>query len=124
MSANLDLEPLPRSDFSLAGKRYGVDGGTLHLIVPEGADHPTFRQQKPIDSHDAHLAIRVRSYRAAGAFSARRHLRVSADVLPRRLSGTLPVTSAGIRRMSCSVPGSPPRSPRAGVAGFSGRSSD
>ena len=61
-SVVLELRELARPDFNFPGAWYAVGDRTLHLIVGE---HSTFRTDKQIDSHDAHFAIRVRSYKGA-----------------------------------------------------------
>ena len=61
----LGLEKKDRPDFGFGGAWYGVGDRELHLIVPEPDDNPTLRSDKPIDSHDIHFAIRVRSYAGA-----------------------------------------------------------
>lgn len=61
----LELQEIPRPDFPFGGAWYQVGDRTLHLIVPEGKDQPTYRSYKPIDTHDVHFAIRVSSYRQA-----------------------------------------------------------
>ena len=59
----LGLEPMDRPAFDFDGRWYKVGDRSLHLIVPEDGEDPTFRHGKPIDSRDAHVAIRVGSYR-------------------------------------------------------------
>jgi catechol 2,3-dioxygenase-like lactoylglutathione lyase family enzyme len=63
----LGLKELPRPPFTFPGAWYQVGAGTLHLIVSE---HSTLREGKGIDSHDVHVAIRVKSYRGALAHLA------------------------------------------------------
>ena len=58
----LGLLELPRPPFPFPGAWYQLGDGQLHLIV---AERPTLRVGKGIDSHDIHVAIRVRSYRQA-----------------------------------------------------------
>jgi glyoxylase I family protein len=64
-SGVLGLEETDRPEFPFDGAWYRLGDRSLHLIVPGPGDEPTFRQDKAIDSHDAHFAIRVRSYRQA-----------------------------------------------------------
>jgi glyoxylase I family protein len=64
-SGVLGLEETDRPDFTFDGAWYRLGDRSLHLIVPGPGDEPTFRHDKAIDSHDAHFAIRVRSYRQA-----------------------------------------------------------
>ena len=66
--ATLGLTETARPPFTFAGAAYQVGDRTLHLIVPEPSDNPTFRRDKAIDSHDVHFAIRVRSYSGAVAY--------------------------------------------------------
>ena len=54
----LGLEPMERPPFAFAGRWYKVGDRSLHLIVPEAGNDATFRHGKPIDSRDAHFAIR------------------------------------------------------------------
>jgi len=58
----LELAEMARPAFDFPGAWYRVGDRHLHLIVGE---HPTFRSDKRIDSHDIHFAIRVSSYRGA-----------------------------------------------------------
>ncbi|MGH9313473.1 MAG: VOC family protein [Vicinamibacterales bacterium] len=58
----LGLKELPRPPFNFPGAWYQVGDRTLHLIVGR---HSTFREGKGIDSHDVHVAIRVKSYGGA-----------------------------------------------------------
>ena len=61
----LGLKKITRPDFPFGGAWYRAGDRDLHLIVPEPDDDPTLRGDKPIDSHDTHFAIRVRSYARA-----------------------------------------------------------
>src|SRR4030095_6283799 len=58
----LGLQEIPRPAFPFDGAWYQLGDRHLHLIKGENS---TFRDGKPIDSHDLHFAIRVRSYRQA-----------------------------------------------------------
>jgi catechol 2,3-dioxygenase-like lactoylglutathione lyase family enzyme len=58
----LGLQEIPRPAFPFEGAWYRLGDRHLHLIKGQ---HSTFRDGKPIDSHDSHFAIRVRSYRQA-----------------------------------------------------------
>lgn len=80
----LGLEPMERPPFGFAGRWFKVGDRSLHLIVPETGDDATFRRGKGIDSHDAHFAIRVRSYAAAVAHLESKGFRPSSDRNPRR----------------------------------------
>jgi catechol 2,3-dioxygenase-like lactoylglutathione lyase family enzyme len=91
----LGVQPVARPDFPFAGAWYRVGDSTLHLIVAEKNEVPTFREDKAVDSHDAHFAIRVDSYAAAVAYleskgyrrSTERNPKPTADnPLPMRLS--------------------------------------
>jgi glyoxylase I family protein len=79
----LGVQPVARPDFPFAGAWYRVGDSTLHLIVPEKDDAPTFRQDKAVDSHDAHFAIRVESYSGAVAYLESKGYRRSSDRNPR-----------------------------------------
>ena len=79
----LQLEPMERPAFDFKGKWYKVGDRSLHLIVPKDAESATFRGDKPIDSRDAHFAIRVRSYSAAVAHLESKGYRGSAERNPR-----------------------------------------
>jgi catechol 2,3-dioxygenase-like lactoylglutathione lyase family enzyme len=63
----LGLTGMDRPAFAFAGAWYRVGDRSLHLIVREQGGGATFRHDKGIDSRDAHLAIRVRSYPGAVA---------------------------------------------------------
>jgi glyoxylase I family protein len=58
-------EDLGRPRFSFDGAWFRVGDRSLHLIVPTAGENPTYRTAKPIDSHDAHFAIRVPSFSGA-----------------------------------------------------------
>jgi catechol 2,3-dioxygenase-like lactoylglutathione lyase family enzyme len=58
----LGLKEIPRPAFPFAGAWYSAGSRDLHLIV---ADDPTFRAGKGVNMQDAHLAIRVKSFRRA-----------------------------------------------------------
>jgi glyoxylase I family protein len=80
----LGLERMERPPFAFAGRWYKVGDRSLHLIVPETGEDATFRHGKAIDSHDAHFAIRVRSYAAAVAHLESKGFRPSSDRNPTR----------------------------------------
>jgi glyoxylase I family protein len=61
----LGVEAVPRPAFKFGGAWYRVGDRSLHLIVPEPGEDPTWRSDKAIDSHDVHFAIRVSSYAQA-----------------------------------------------------------
>ena len=82
----LGLEPMDRPEFDFDGRWYKVGDRSLHLIVPTDSEDPTFRQSKPIDSHDTHFAIRVGSYAAAVAHLESKGFRRSTDRNPRPTS--------------------------------------
>lgn len=79
----LGLEPMPRPNFPFDGAWYRVGESTLHLIVPEADDQPTFRQGKGADSHDTHFAIRVARYSEAVAYLESKGYRPSQDRKPK-----------------------------------------
>jgi catechol 2,3-dioxygenase-like lactoylglutathione lyase family enzyme len=60
----LGLTEIERPPFEFAGAWYAVGDGQLHLIVH---DKPTLRT-RGVDSHDVHVALRVRSYGDTVAF--------------------------------------------------------
>jgi catechol 2,3-dioxygenase-like lactoylglutathione lyase family enzyme len=60
----LGLSEIERPAFEFAGAWYALGDRQLHLIVH---DKPTLRS-RGIDSHDAHFALRVASYRGTVAF--------------------------------------------------------
>jgi catechol 2,3-dioxygenase-like lactoylglutathione lyase family enzyme len=60
----LGLREIPRPAFDFPGAWFAVGDRQLHLIVH---DTPTLRS-RGIDSHDVHVAVRVKSYRATVAF--------------------------------------------------------
>ena len=64
----LGLTETARPPFAFGGAWYRVGDRSLHLIVPEPGEQPTFRKEKAIDSHDSHFAIRVHSYAKAVAY--------------------------------------------------------
>jgi catechol 2,3-dioxygenase-like lactoylglutathione lyase family enzyme len=64
----LGLKEMARPPFDFPGAWYALGNGQLHLIAHE---HPTLRSGA-VDSHDTHLALRVRSYGAALAALRRR----------------------------------------------------
>jgi glyoxylase I family protein len=78
----LGLPETDRPPFTFAGAAFLVGDRTLHLIVPEPGETPTFRKDKPIDSHDVHFAIRVRSYAAAVAYLESQGFRASDERTP------------------------------------------
>lgn len=61
----LGLREIPRPPFPFPGAWYDLGGQQLHLIVHPGGH--TLRNTREIDSHDGHLALRVRSYAQAKA---------------------------------------------------------
>ena len=79
----LGLEPMERPPFDFKGKWYKIGDRSLHLIVPADDKSATFRGGKPIDSRDAHLAIRVGSYAAAVAHLESKGYRASTERNPR-----------------------------------------
>jgi glyoxylase I family protein len=79
----LGLEAIARPDFPFDGAWFRVGNSTLHLIVPERTDVPTYRRDKAIDSHDAHFAIRVTSYSGALAYLESKGYRRSGERNPR-----------------------------------------
>ncbi len=58
-------EDMRRPDFEFKGAWYKLGDRHVHLIVPSATERPTLRLGKAIDLHDAHLAIRVRSFSGA-----------------------------------------------------------
>jgi catechol 2,3-dioxygenase-like lactoylglutathione lyase family enzyme len=60
----IGLVEIERPPFQFPGAWYRAGDRDVHLIV---GMRSTFREGKGIDSRDAHLAIRVKSYRAAVA---------------------------------------------------------
>jgi len=61
----LGLNELERPSFDVPGAWYQLGEQQLHLIVH---DKSTFREGKPVDPADIHLAIRVRSYHETKKF--------------------------------------------------------
>ena len=59
----IGLTELERPPFPFPGAWFQIGDRQLHLIG--GDSKATFRTDKPVDSHDAHFAIRVRSFRQA-----------------------------------------------------------
>ena len=59
----LGLSEMGRPPFSFQGAWYQVGDRQLHLIVADSK--ATLRGGKPVDSHDVHFAIRVRSFKQA-----------------------------------------------------------
>lgn len=79
----LGLEEDPtRPNFEFAGAWLHVGDRSVHLIVPEPADRPTFRSAKPIDSRDAHFALRVASFSGAIAHLESKGYRRTTDMNP------------------------------------------
>jgi glyoxylase I family protein len=78
----LGLEAIARPDFPFDGAWLRVGNSTLHLIVPEQTDMPTYRRDKGIDSHDAHFAMRVTSYSRAVAYLESKGYRQSSERHP------------------------------------------
>jgi catechol 2,3-dioxygenase-like lactoylglutathione lyase family enzyme len=64
----LGLREIPRPEFPFPGAWYEVGGRQVHLIV-HGAGR-TLRHTRDVDSHDGHVALRVRSYAGAKAHLA------------------------------------------------------
>jgi glyoxylase I family protein len=58
----LGLEEIPRPAFPFDGAWYRVGNREIHLIA---ARHPTFREGKGVSMEDGHLALRVKSFKAA-----------------------------------------------------------
>ena len=79
----LGLEPIVRPKFSFAGAWYRTGDSSLHLIVPEPDDEPTFRQGRGADSHDTHFAIRVERYSEAVSHLESKGYRQSKERQPR-----------------------------------------
>ena len=82
-SGALGLVETERPPFSFAGAWYRVGDSSLHLIEAEASEAPTLRGEKGIDSHDAHFAIRVRSYSGAIAHLESQGFRASEEKHPR-----------------------------------------
>lgn len=61
----LGLREIRRPPFDFPGAWYQLGDRQLHLIVH---DMSTFREGKPVDSHDIHFAVRVNSYRETREF--------------------------------------------------------
>ena len=79
----LGLEEDPgRPNFPFEGAWFKLGDRTLHLIVPTPDEHPTFRTEKAIDSHDTHFAIRVPSFSDAIAYLESKGFRQTADRNP------------------------------------------
>jgi glyoxylase I family protein len=79
----LGLEEDPgRPDFDFEGAWFKLGDRTIHLIVPTPGERPTFRSGKAIDSHDAHVAIRVRSFSDAIAYLESKGYRRTAERNP------------------------------------------
>jgi catechol 2,3-dioxygenase-like lactoylglutathione lyase family enzyme len=79
----LGLEEDPgRPDFPFKGAWFKLGDRTLHLIVPTPGEHPTYRTDKAIDSHDAHFAIRVPRFSDAIAYLESKGFRRTADRHP------------------------------------------
>ncbi len=79
----LGLTETDRPPFEFGGAWYRVGDRSLHLIVPEPGEEPTFRKDKAIDSHDVHFAIRVRSYSEAVAYLESKGFRPSDERNPK-----------------------------------------
>lgn len=79
----LGLEETDRPPFKFGGAWYRAGDRSLHLIVPEPGEEPTFRQGKAIDSHDVHFAIRVRSYSETVAYLESKGFRSSDERNPK-----------------------------------------
>ena len=79
----LGLEQDPRRpNFDFGGAWLKVGDRSVHLIVPEPSDQPTFRSAKSIDSHDAHFALRVASFSGAIAHLESKGYRSTTDKNP------------------------------------------
>jgi glyoxylase I family protein len=79
----LGLTESDRPPFTFEGAWYRVGDRSLHLIVPESGETSTFRQDKAIDSHDVHFAIRVRSYADAVAHLESQGFRATVERNPK-----------------------------------------
>jgi glyoxylase I family protein len=86
----LGLEETARPAFPFPGAWYRVGDRTLHLIVAAKGEPATFREDKAIDSHDIHFAIRVRSYRRAVEYLRSKGYRASDERNPRPLPDAPP----------------------------------
>src|SRR5919202_5446344 len=87
----LGLREVPRPPFTFPGAWYALGDRHLHLIVGERS---TLRAGKGVDSRDIHFAIRVRSYRQAGAHLEALGYREDADDELRKLKKN-PTATAG-----------------------------
>jgi glyoxylase I family protein len=58
----IGLTEIPRPPFTFDGAWFAVGDRQLHVLV--GVD-PTFRDGKPVNTRDGHVAIRVASWREA-----------------------------------------------------------
>jgi catechol 2,3-dioxygenase-like lactoylglutathione lyase family enzyme len=88
----LGLQEIPRPAFPFDGAWYQLGDRHLHLIK---GTNSTLRDGKPIDSHDIHFAIRVRSYRAALDYLTSKGYRADvADADPLKLRAN-PTGTAG-----------------------------
>src|SRR5688500_14691015 len=83
----LGLEETDRPPFTFGGAWYRLGDRSLHLIVPDAGEEPTFRTHKAIDSRDVHFAIRVRSYSAAVAYLESKGFRSSDERNPKPSAG-------------------------------------
>ncbi len=72
----LGLQEIERPPFDFPGAWFGLGATHLHLLVGE---RPTFRDEKGVDSRDAHFAIRVESYREAKEFLESKGYSTQAD---------------------------------------------
>jgi len=83
----LGLREIPRPGFDFAGAWFAVGDRQLHLIVHEGAQHaaPPRDAARGIDSHDRHVALRVKSYRDTVAHLRSRGYREDAADETKRL---------------------------------------
>ena len=91
----LGLEETARPAFPFGGAWYRVGDRRLHLIVAAKDEPATFREDKGIDSHDAHFAIRVRSYSRAVEYLRSKGYR--------RATRGIPVRSPALRRPCVSI---------------------
>ncbi len=72
----LGLKPLPRPAFPFDGAWYQIGDRELHLIA---ARDPTFRTGKGVVMEDGHIALRVKSFRAALAHLESKGIREGGD---------------------------------------------
>jgi len=87
----LGLEEIDRPPFDFPGAWYQLGDRQLHLIVH---DRSTFREGKPVDSRDIHLAVRVPSYRETREVLGSKGFHPEADDEFRRMKES-PKSTAG-----------------------------